>query len=29
MTDVEVSAYYNMSLKDFEHSGVHNHFKVS
>ena len=29
MMDVEVGAYYNMSLKDFEHSGVHDLFKVS
>ena len=29
MTDVDVAACYNMSLKDFEHSGVHNLFKVS
>ena len=27
--DVNVVAYYNMSLKDFEHSGVHDLFKVS
>ena len=27
--DVDVDAYYNMSLKDFEHSGVHDLFKVS
>ena len=27
--DVDVSACYNMSLKDFEHSGVHDLFKVS
>ena len=27
--DVGVAAYYNMSLKDFEHSGVHDLFKVS
>ena len=29
MTDADVSACYNMSLKDFEHSGVHDLFKVS
>ena len=29
VTDVDVAAYYNMSLKDFEHSGVHDLFKVS
>ena len=29
VTDVDVSACYNMSLKDFEHSGVHDLFKVS
>ena len=29
VTDVVVSACYNMSLKDFEHSGVHDLFKVS
>ena len=29
MTDVDVGACYNMSLKDFEHSGVHDLFKVS
>ena len=28
VTDVDVSACYNMSLKDFEHSGVHDLFKV-
>ena len=28
VTDANVSAYYNMSLKDFEHSGVHDLFKV-
>ena len=27
--DVDVGACYNMSLKDFEHSGVHDLFKVS
>ena len=27
--DVDVAACYNMSLKDFEHSGVHDLFKVS
>ena len=29
VTDVDVSACYNMFLKDFEHSGVHDLFKVS
>ena len=29
VTDTDVSACYNMSLKDFEHSGVHDLFKVS
>ena len=29
VTDANVSACYNMSLKDFEHSGVYNLFKVS
>ena len=29
VTDVDVSTCYNMSLKDFEHSGVHDLFKVS
>ena len=29
VTDVDVCACYNMSLKDFEHSGVHDLFKVS
>ena len=29
VTDVDVAACYNMSLKDFEHSGVHDLFKVS
>ena len=29
VTNVDVSACYNMSLKDFEHSGVHDLFKVS
>ena len=28
VTDADVSACYNMSLKDFEHSGVHDLFKV-
>ena len=28
VTDVDVSACYNMSLKDFEYSGVHDLFKV-
>ena len=27
--DVDVGACYNMSLKDFEHFGVHDLFKVS
>ena len=27
--DMDMGAYYNMSLKDFEHSGVHDLFKVS
>ena len=29
VTDADVSACYNMSLKDFEHSGVYDLFKVS
>ena len=29
VTDVDVSACYNMSLRDFKHSGVHDLFKVS
>ena len=29
VTDADVSACYNMSLKDFEHSGVHDLLKVS
>ena len=29
VTDVDVGACYNMSLKDFEHSGVHDLFKIS
>ena len=29
VTNVDVSACYNMSLKHFEHSGVHDLFKVS
>ena len=29
VTNVDVSACYNMSLKDFEHSDVHDFFKVS
>ena len=29
VTDVDVSACYNMSLRDFEHSGVHDLFEVS
>ena len=28
VTDADVMACYNMSLKDFEHSGVHDLFKV-
>ena len=28
VTDANVTAYYNISLKDFEHSGVHDVFKV-
>ena len=28
MTNADVMACYNMSLKDFEHSGVHDLFKV-
>ena len=28
ITDEDVVACYDMSLKDFEHSGVHNLFKV-
>ena len=28
VTDTDVAACYNMSLKDFEHSGVHDLFKV-
>jgi len=28
ITDADVTACYNMSLRDFEHSGVHDHFKV-
>ena len=28
VTDADVIACYNMSLKDFEHSGVHDLFKV-
>ena len=28
VTDADVSACYSMSLKDFEHSGVHDLFKV-
>ena len=28
VTDADVTACYNMSLKDFEHSGVHDLFKV-
>ena len=29
VTDVDVGACYNMSLKDFEHMGLHELFKVS
>ena len=29
VTDVDVGACYNMSLKDFENSGIHDLFKVS
>ena len=29
VTDVDVGACYNMSLKDFEHFGVHDLFKGS
>ena len=29
ITDADVIACYNMSLKDFEHSRVHDLFKVS
>ena len=29
VTNVDVGACYNISLKDFEHSGVHDLFKVS
>ena len=28
VTDADVTACYNMSLKDFEHSGIHDLFKV-
>ena len=28
VTDVDMTACYNMSLKDFEHSEVHDLFKV-
>ena len=28
VTDADVTACYNMSLKDFKHSGVHDLFKV-
>ena len=28
VTNVDMGACYNMSLKDFEHSGVHDLFKV-
>ena len=28
ITDKDVAACYDMSLKDFEHSGVHDLFKV-
>ena len=29
VTDADVSTYYNMSLRDFEHSSVHDLFRVS
>ena len=29
VTDNEVNEYYNMSVKEFEHSGIHDLFKVS
>ena len=29
ITDEDINVYYDMSLKDFEHSGVHDLFKVS
>ena len=29
VTNADVFAYYNMSLRDFEHSSVHDLFKVS
>ena len=28
VTNVDVTTCYNMSLKDFEHSGIHDLFKV-
>ena len=28
VTDEDINVYYDMSLKDFEHSGVHDLFKV-
>ena len=28
MTDMDMAACYNMSLKDFEHFGIHDLFKV-
>ena len=28
MTGKDMAAYYDMSLKEFEHSGVHDLFKV-
>ena len=28
VTDEDINVCYNMSLKDFEHSGVHDLFKV-
>ena len=29
VTDEDINTCYNMSLKDFEHSGVHDLFKVT
>ena len=29
VTDEDINTCYDMSLKDFEHSGVHNLFKVT
>ena len=28
VSDEDIATYYDMSLKDFEHSGVHDLFKV-